>query len=357
LPQIERMRYLFLLSSLIVMLGFSYEISQERTIAFDHAAISFHGRFDFSNKSAPKVWAPGAYVQFAFSGSDCSITVIDEMKYGNHHNYIHVVIDGVAKRMKLTGKFNRIAIAANLSDTIHQVTICKDTESAIGFIQFHEIICDKIVPITDKKQSIIEFIGDSITCGNGSDLSLSDCTTADWYDQHNAYDAYGPTIARTLGMNYLLSSVSGIGLTRSCCGTAYTLPDVYHAIDFNPMGEKWESSSQKPQIICITLGQNDGLQDENVFVERYCSFIKRLKMDNPMAKIVCCSSPMATEKLSDFHAQVLPKITQYFTNMNDTTVCCFLFKEHYRGGCDSHPTIQEHKLIANQLTAFLKELL
>ncbi|MEN9977427.1 MAG: hypothetical protein RLZZ569_52, partial [Bacteroidota bacterium] len=39
------MRYLFLLSSLIVILGFSYEISQEKSISFDHDAISFHGRF------------------------------------------------------------------------------------------------------------------------------------------------------------------------------------------------------------------------------------------------------------------------------------------------------------------------
>lgn len=357
MPQIEPMRYLFLLSSLIVILGFSYQISQEKSISFDHDAISFHGRFDFSNDKAPKVWAPGAYVQFAFSGTDCTISVIDEMKYGNHHNYIHVVVDGKAKRIKLTGKYNRIAIASNLTDTVHQVTICKDTESAIGFIQFHEISCDKLVPSSSKKQAIIEFIGDSITCGNGSDLSLSTCATASWYDQHNAYDAYGPTVARTLGMDYLLSSVSGIGLTRSCCGTSYTLPEVYHAIDFNPKGEKWDNKVQQPQIICITLGQNDGLQAEGVFVERYRSFIKRLKMENPTAQIVCCSSPMADEKLSQFHAQVLPKIARSFNQSSDFSVHSFIYNGHFRGGCDAHPTVEEHQLIAGQLAAFLKQLL
>lgn len=357
LPQIEPMRYLFLLSSLIILLGFSYEISKDKSIAFDHAAISFHGRFDFSNKQAPKVWAPGAYVQFAFSGTDCSIAVIDEMKYGNHHNYIHVVVDGKAKRIKLTGKYNRIIIASNLSDTVHQVTICKDTESAIGFIQFHEISCEKILPIASKKQAIIEFIGDSITCGNGSDLSMSSCSTASWYDQHNAYDAFGPTVARMLGVDYLLSAVSGIGLTRSCCGTTYTLPEVYQAIDFSPMGEKWNDATQQPQVICITLGQNDGLQLEEVFIQSYRRFITRLKSANPKVKIVCCSSPMADEKLSQFHAEVLPKIVSYFTKKNDSSVTYFIYDGHFRGGCDAHPTVEEHKQIARQLAGFLEQLL
>lgn len=350
------MRYLFLLGSLLVLLGFTYELSKEQSFSFDETGISFHGRFDFSNKQAPKVWAPGAYVAFSFSGTDCSITLLDEMKYGNHHNYIHVVVDGVPQRIKLTGKFNRISIANGLTDTIHHVTICKDTESAIGFIQFHEIICDKLVPSPIKQLPIIEFIGDSITCGNGSDLSMSDCSTADWYDQHNAYDAYGPTVARALGMDYLLSSVSGIGLTRSCCGKKYTLPEVYHTIDFQPKGKQWNLSSQRPAIICITLGQNDGLQNETLFVQKYIGFIQHLKTINPTAKIVCCSSPMATETLSQFHAHVLPKVTHYFAQQNDSLVQHFLYEGHFRSGCEAHPTIAEHKLIAQQLTSFLGQL-
>jgi hypothetical protein len=351
------MRYLFLLGSLLVMLGFTYELSKEQSFSFDHSDISFHGRFDFSNKSAPKVWAPGAYVQFSFSGTDCAITLLDEMKYGNHHNYIHVVVDGVARRIKLSGKHNRISIATNLNDTIHEVTICKDTESAIGFIQFHEIICDKLLPKIDKDLPIIEFIGDSITCGNGSDLSMSDCSTADWYDQHNAYDAYGPIVARALGMNYLLSSVSGIGLMRSCCGKKYTLPEVYHSIDLKPRGRKWDVKMQQPDIICITLGQNDGLQNELLFIQQYIAFIQRLKAANPSAKFICCSSPMATETLSNFHAIVLPKITSYFKDNNDTSVHHFLYNGHFRGGCDAHPTVAEHKLIAEQLVSFIAQLL
>lgn len=355
--KLESMRYLFLLSSLLTILGFSYEWSKEHAFSCDNKALSFHGRFDFSNQQAPKVWAPGAYVQFSFSGSDCTITLLDEMKYGNHHNYIHVVVDGVARRIKLSGKFNRIVVAADLEDTIHQVTICKDTESAIGFIQFHTIVCDQLVPQTNRQQALIEFIGDSITCGNGSDMSMSDCSTADWYDQHNAYDAYGPTIARKLNMNYLLSSVSGIGLTKSCCGTSYTLPDIYHTIDFHPKGEKWVANSQQPAIICIALGQNDGLQNESLFIEKYIAFIQQLKNTSANATIVCCSSPMADQELSRFHAIVLPRITDYFNRLNDKSVHHFLFKGQYRGGCDAHPTLAEHQIIAEQLTSFLTQLL
>jgi hypothetical protein len=41
----------------------------------------------------------------------------------------------------------------------------------------------------------------------------------------------------------------------------------------------------------------------------------------------------------------------------DKRVSTFFFSRSYNSGCDSHPSLAEHKLIAAELTAYLKELM
>ncbi len=45
---------------------------------------------------------------------------------------------------------------------------------------------------------LIEFIGNSITCGAAADASEVPCSTGEYHDHHNAYYAYGPVVARAL---------------------------------------------------------------------------------------------------------------------------------------------------------------
>ncbi len=63
--------------------------------------------------------------------------------------------------------------------------------------------------------SLIEFIGNSITCGAAADPSEVPCGTGVYHDQHNAYYAYGPRVARALAANYIVRSVSGSGIYRN----------------------------------------------------------------------------------------------------------------------------------------------
>ncbi|MBO9684249.1 MAG: hypothetical protein J7502_16550 [Flavisolibacter sp.] len=50
---------------------------------------------------------------------------------------------------------------------------------------------------------LIEFIRDSITCGVAADTSEMRCGKGEYHDYHNAYYAYGPRVARNLGVNYI----------------------------------------------------------------------------------------------------------------------------------------------------------
>jgi len=126
------------------------------------------------------------------------ITVNDELLYGSTHNYLEIAIDNnLPTRIQTTGKTSNLLVAKDLAPGVHTVTICKDTESGIGYVEFVGMKCEKLLSIHQPKRKI-EFIGDSITCGSGSDQSTVKCDQGKWYDQHNAYMSYGPTTAQIL---------------------------------------------------------------------------------------------------------------------------------------------------------------
>lgn len=114
-------------------------------------------------------------------------------------------------RIQTTEKNNHIIIAQGLINTAHTVIICKKTESNIGYLEFIGLKCDAILPLSARPARRMEFIGNSITCGTGSDQSVVACGKGVWQDQHNAYLSYGPTVARSFNAQWQLSAVSGIG--------------------------------------------------------------------------------------------------------------------------------------------------
>ncbi len=179
------------------------------------------------------------------------------------------------------------------------------------------------------------------------------CGEGLWSDQHNAYESYGPKVARKLKADWILSAVSGIGLTRSCCGTNYTLPDVYESIDFNTDGEQWNFSRIQPYLVCITLGQNDGLQKPAVFCGAYQQFIKRIRQVYPKAIILLCSSPMANKELAAYHKKYIPFIVSRVKKAGVKNCYSFLYSRSYRSGCGNHPSMSEHSQIAVELNRFL----
>ncbi len=318
--------------------------------------IKLIGRFDLTDSNKPKVWAPGAYFEFDFEGSFCEINITDQHKYFLNHNYIEVVLDHKKpKRIKLKRTHNKILIGEFLRDTKHHLLVCKNTESAIGYIQLKEVSCKKLLPLSKKSKRIIEFIGNSITCGNGSDQSQIKFGKGKWYDYHNAYLSFGAIIARRFDCDWMLSAVSGIGLTRSCCGNENTMPQVYNHIAFNLTEKKWNFHQQKPEVICITLGQNDGLQKVDIFVKTYIKFLQVVRKRNPKATIICCSSQMANERLTRFLERSITKVIALSKLKGDVNIYSFFYKKSYNSGYKKHPTVQQHNYIAAELGDFIKK--
>lgn len=323
----------------------------------DNPNIQYTGRIDFSNPQKPRFWAPGVYITMRFAGPSCAVVVTDEVLGGSKHNYLEIIVDGKLTRLQLTGKENTVPVAENLPGQTHTLTVCKNTESNIGYLEFGGVRCAKLLLPPPRPTRRIEFIGNSITCGTGSDQSVVPCGKGQWHDQHNAYQAYGPTTARALGAQWQLTAVSGIGLMHSCCGMTLVMPQVFDKINLRENALAWDSTRYQPDVVTICLGQNDGVQDSTTFCGNYVRFLTTLRQHYPRAQLVCLTSPMADAKLTAVLQRYLTGVVAHQNAAGDAAVHKFFFSRSYNSGCDNHPSLAEHQLIAQELTAYLKTTL
>ncbi len=226
-----------------------------------------------------------------------------------------------------------ITVAEGLSAGEHTLTICKNTEALIGYLEFIGIRCENLLSPPPKPTRKLEFIGDSITSGTGSDLSPIPCDQAQWYDQHNAYFSYGPVVARQLHAQWQLTSDSGIGLIHSCCNKHFTMPELFDKVNLSQDSLVWDFSRYQPDAVTICLGQNDGLQDSAKFCSAYVNFIKKIRSHYPAAAIICLSSPMADATLRNAMKRNLSAIVEFAHRQGDNNVARYFFSRSFNSGC------------------------
>jgi len=335
----------------------------------DNFNIHYGGRIDFQNPAKPRLSGAGAYFQINFRSSRCDI-LLEDQNFNNNHNYISIVLDGKYHgRTKISKDKTQYKIADNLPDTKHTLLVCKATEAQNGYIEFKGVLCSKLLQPKDNRRRNIEFIGDSITCGMGLDASEIPCDSAEWYDQHNAYLAYGPLIARELNTDWLLSSVSGIGMTRNWNSPGPTMPEVYENTYLNTDSNSiWDPASFVPDLVCICLGTNDFSDgdgsykrdelDSDKFVVDYIAFVKRIRNRYPDAQICLLSSPMLSGQKSEQLQKNLSSVLQHMKEVeNDEKVHTFVFSRSYINGCSTHPDKEDHEKMADELLPFFKQVM
>jgi hypothetical protein len=326
-----------------------------------HPYFQYTGRIDFSDPAKPRFWSSGVYISAKFRGDYCQVILNDEVLYGSYHNYIELILDQDKPiRLKLTGKTDSIVMGSlwpNISaGKIHTITICKNTEDGIGYLEFVGLRCKALLPMPAKPARKIECIGNSITCGMSADVADVPCGKGVWYDQHNAYLSYGMRTARALHAQVHLTAVSGIGLIHSCCNLAITMPRVFDNVDLRNGSKKWDVQNYQPDVVTICLGQNDGIQDSAMFCSTYAEFIEKLREYYPKAVMVCLTSPMADEKLLPVLKKYLSAITRAENKKGDKKVYAYSFSKRYNNGCGNHPDVKEHQQMANELIPLIKKI-
>jgi hypothetical protein len=252
----------------------------------------------------------------------------------------------------------------------HTVRIYKATEAHTGPIFIRKIAAPEIRSIKTTTAPLIEFIGNSITCGAAADLSEVPCGQGLYHDQHNAYYAYGPRVARALSANFMLSSVSGIGIYRNWNSDGPVMPDVYEKTDFQEGGQRfWDFKTYKPAVVSIALGTNDlsngdGKKprqpfDSSKYVNDYVNFIQQVRLKYGDVQIILLSSPMINGERRILLQNCLTTIKRNadFTDPSAKPIALHFFKPMQARGCTGHPSVEDHAVMAAELLPVFRKLL
>jgi lysophospholipase L1-like esterase len=332
-------------------------------------ALKLYGRYIVNNGQNVGLISSAVHFGFSFEGNECQIFA--SIPQGQDHNYLQYELDGkYQKRIKISANSDQPVIIVAQNEGKHSVWVYKATEAATGAIFIQKITGKNVKGLPGSSAPLIEFIGNSITCGAAADASEVPCGTGEYHDHHNAYYAYGPRVARTLGVNYILSSVSGIGVYRNWNSDGPTMPQVYEKVDFGEeTSQRWNFKKYTPKVVSIALGTNDFSKGDGIkkrlpfdsaeFVRNYIKFVELIKLKYPKAQIALLSSPMigGTDRLTLQNCLKAVKDKVDSLHASNKPLSLFFFEPMEPHGCSGHPDVNDHAILASQLMPFFKKLL
>lgn len=321
----------------------------------------------------------GTGAEFTFTGTECSITVVGDSTAsgsGNEGNRTRIgiylngerVIDDMIDKSEETYEVFK-------SDTAKEATVSvvKLSESSSSTFSIKEIKATgtKISP-TANKDILIEFIGDSITCGYGVDDPVKENHFST--ETEDVTRAYAYKTAAALDADYSMVSFSGHGIisgyTESSKNPSLTVPKYYTKLGFSwasnesftPVGLSWDFEKRQPDIIVLNLGTNDDSyakddpEKQEEYRAEYVNFLKKIRKKNPDAKILCVLGIMGDRLFPKIQAAV----EDYTAETGDTNISTMKFDVQNPAdgyAADWHPSPVTHDKAAEKLTAEIKELL
>lgn len=225
-----------------------------------------------------------------------------------------------------------------------------------------------------QKRKLVEFIGDSITCGYGVDTDEELCPFSTCTE--NASKAYAYLAAEKLDVDYSLISYSGHGFI-----SGYTpdpsipkleeLIQPYYGITaysynnfrgLEPQNFEWKSE-REPDVIVINIGTNDfsyiqrNEEKTKIYEESYVNFITDVRAIHTDAHIICSLGVMGDE----LFPAVERAVETYKKEYNDDNISALHFSpqtpEADGYAADFHPSASTQKKAAQTMADELEKWL
>lgn len=354
---------------LLALLLISCSLSAESYEASDKR-IEIMGRHQVQETGAVTFGASGVTFHIKFRGSRLEAVIGDEFRDSTSYNWFTVKVDDRTPSRFRTRKGKRIyALADSLEDETHTVVLSKATEGQNGRNSLVEVRTEELLQANSLSGRKIEFIGNSITSGYGLDSQAIPCSLGTWFDQHHAWYAYGPRIARRMDAQWMLSSVSGMGMYRNWNSPGPVMPDVYKGIymSYSDTTSNWDFDLYTPDLVVIALGTNDfsdGDGDKprpelngDAFVNEYTAFTSQVRQNYPGAKILVMNSPGLDSTKNSELTTYLERVIRNLNNKGEDEIYLFTFHDRYLEGCDGHPGKKGHKVMADSLEPVISKIM
>ena len=345
------------------------------TISSSDPRIQYTGRIDFSG-SEPWFSQPGVSIKARFTGSTLHFMMRDFASSYLGSNYYNVTIDnGAPVAFEVRKGTTVYEVASNLAPGEHTVVLTKRTESSVGSSRFLGFqIRGTLLEPPARPTRRMEFIGDSMTCGYGNEVSVPEPPAGNpntgFHSINENHDKAFPTFtARALGAEHQTVCYSGRGVYRNLDGTTHgTMPLIYDRIIPDQPRPLWDLSRYVPDVVVINLGTNDldytkAPADEAAFKAAYTNFVTRIRGTYPNARIVCLVGvmlndwyPRGAKAWTNAQAWV-SAVVQDFNSRGDAQVYYLkIDPQDSPYGEDWHPTIATHQQMADKLTPFVRSI-
>lgn len=343
----------------------------ETAIKASDSRITYIGRTEAKNGDVSFDWT-GVYAKVRFQGNSLSFKVSDTKK-----NYYNVWLDRSMdttpdKVVAVHGSDTTIVIfsAEELKERFgkdkkaakapHQVILQKRTEGEQGITTISGFITDgEFLQADAPKERIIEYIGDSYTCGYGTESSNKERFRPETENQNLTYAC---AVARYFDADQIVVAHSGMGIARNYNSkfTGYCMPERYLQTFDGVKETIWnaESSAVKPGITVIYLGTNDfsrGMQPaERLFVKNYIKLLKEVKNYYGEEYPILCLVPKHDHLMFEYIRKAVESCG--LKNIHITALTNSVHNDVEDMGADGHPNYNGHRKIAYAVIPYISTI-
>ena len=268
--------------------------------------VVFVGRTLVAGDDVTFDWS-GVYARISFTGEYLAMRVSDTKK-----NYYNLWIDKDAcaepDRVFTTFGSDSLIVLFDMprSKGAHSVILQKRTEAEQGKTTVHSFISQgPLMQAEPLRPRLLEFVGDSYTCGYGSENSVRSDPFKP--ETENCSKTYASIISRYFGADYITAAHSGQGIARNYddFGRGWSMPDRYGCVfDCDKEGGEWKGGGYKPDMTVIFLGTNDfstGRQPTlGEFKAGYIRLLQGIKANYGEDHKILCFASAANPLLKDY---------------------------------------------------------
>ncbi len=322
--------------------------------------IQYTGRINFTNPESPLFVFPGTQIAVDINGTGLAM----QCKPGSGQ-FMVTIDNGKEFKINFTETDSVITLASGLKAGNHSVKVMLAIEGYEKRPEFRGFLLEgttKMLKAPRLPKHKIEFIGNSLTCGYGSEAK------SQWvrysYDNSNHYYTYAAILARELDAQEMCVARSGIGVYRNYAGkqAGQTMTRWYDYTCIYDSTQMWDFSKFRPDVICVNLGTNDLSAkgyDIKLYRLAYKRFIEHLAAVQPKAKIVILTSQMLSGKTKELQIKTLKGIYEELKGRGMKVYYVELQEQDpsLGYGGDWHPSKAQHRQTAKQLKPILKKLL
>lgn len=352
------------------------------------------GRGCIRHNSFPMFYTASG-IEFTLKGAELWIEL--SSTYSCHEAWISVLINDVRvfRTMVLNGTHKFCVIRNMNPETEKVIRITKDTqamkEDPEHFLCIDAIYTDGTIKKPEEKPYKIEFIGDSITSGEGL---IGAKKEEDWISCFfDSVNHYATLTSKELGAEYRILSQSGWGVLSGYDNNVdHVIPSIYELTcgsNVSDAGrafgslEKHEFTSWQPDYIVINLGTNDngafhnpswtdpktGKQhklrlldsgemhpdDLELFEQAVIHFLHQVRRCNPNSFLIWAYGILG----SDLEANLLSAMERYRRETDDEKINYLHFPSMTEDqvGARWHPGVLGHKMMAEFLIKRIRDLM